>query len=155
MVKSYQGVQMAKPDVAPQPVAVRDYMSSRLITFHPDQSISEVVATLLKKRISGAPVINDRHELIGVISEGDCLKEIVKGKYLNYPMLDGRVADHMARNVKYIMPDISIFEAAKMFLNLKIRRFPVLDENMKLIGQISQKDIMRAVNNVKSENWHQ
>ena len=155
MVKSYQGVQMAKPDVAPQPVAVRDYMSSRLITFHPDQSISEVVATLLKKRISGAPVINDRHELVGVISEGDCLKEIVKGKYLNYPMLDGRVADHMARNVKYIMPDISIFEAAKMFLNLKIRRFPVLDENMKLIGQISQKDIMRAVNNVKSENWHQ
>ncbi|MFY0627333.1 MAG: CBS domain-containing protein [Reichenbachiella sp.] len=156
MVKSFQGVQMAKPEVLTnQPISVSDYMSSRLITFHPDQSISEVVETLLKKRISGAPVVNDRKELVGVISEGDCLKEIVKGKYLNYPMLDGTVKDHMAKNVKYIMPDVSIFEAAKMFLNLKIRRFPVLDTNMKLIGQISQKDIMRAVNSIKSENWHQ
>ncbi len=155
MVKSFQGVQMVRPEaVVSQPIAVSDYMSTRLITFHPDQSISEVVSTLLKKRISGAPVINDQKELVGVISEGDCLKEIVKGKYLNYPMLDGKVRDHMARNVKYIMPDVSIFEAAKMFLNMKIRRFPVLDHHMRLIGQISQKDIMRAVDKIQSANWH-
>ena len=155
MVKSFQGVQEMKPKVAEaQPISVADYMSTRLITFHPEQSMSEVVDVLLKHRISGAPVVNDRKELVGVISEGDCLKEIVKGKYLNYPRLDGRVQDHMAKNVKYITPNVNIFEAAKMFLNLKIRRFPVLDHDMKLIGQISQKDIMRAVSGIRSENWH-
>lgn len=155
MVKSYQGAFEVKSKVAePQSISVADYMSTRLITFHPDQTISEVVAVLLKHRISGAPVVNDMKELVGVVSEGDCLKEIVKGKYLNYPRLDGKVSEHMATNVKYITPEVNIFEAAKMFLNLKIRRFPVLDHNMKLIGQISQKDIMRAVNKIKSENWH-
>ncbi len=156
MVKSFQGEFHLRSDVAvlEQPVSVGDYMSTTLITFHPEQSINEVVSVLLKKKISGGPVINDRKELVGVISEGDCLKEIVKGKYLNYPRMDGKVKDHMATNVKYIMPDVNIFEAAKMFLNLKIRRFPVLDEHMRLIGQISQKDIMRAVQSIKSENWH-
>lgn len=156
MVKSYQGVQKVEPSkkFELQPISVSDYMSTRLITFRPDQLMHEVVDVLLKNRISGAPVVNKRNELVGVISEGDCLKEIVKGKYLNYPRMDGQVKDYMAKNVKYINGDTNIFEAAKMFLTLKIRRFPVLDYNNKLIGQISQKDIMRAVSTIRSENWH-
>lgn len=154
MVKSYQGAQIEKDtSVVAQPVSVSDYMSTRLITFHPEQSMMEVVDQLLKHRISGAPVVNDQHELCGVISEGDCLKEVVKGKYHNHPIMDGKVKDHMAQNVITIRPGTNIFEAANMFLEKKIRRFPVLDETGKLVGQISQKDIMRAVKNIKSENW--
>ncbi|WP_317042049.1 CBS domain-containing protein [Reichenbachiella faecimaris] len=154
MVKSYQGAQIEKDtSVETQPVSVSDYMSTRLITFHPEQSMMEVVDQLLKHRISGAPVVNDQKELCGVISEGDCLKEVVKGKYHNHPIMDGKVKDHMAQNVITILPGTNIFEAANMFLEKKIRRFPVLDETGKLVGQISQKDIMRAVKNIKSENW--
>ncbi|MEO9802220.1 MAG: CBS domain-containing protein [Reichenbachiella sp.] len=155
MVKNYKGAQIEKEDVLEiQPVSVGDYMSTRLITFHPDQSIMDVVDQLLKHRISGAPVVNDQKELCGVISEGDCLKEVVKGKYHNLPVMDGKVKDHMAKNVVTILPGMNIFEAANMFLEKKIRRFPVLDEAGRLVGQISQKDIMRAVKNIKSENWH-
>ncbi|MGL1887812.1 MAG: CBS domain-containing protein [Reichenbachiella sp.] len=155
MVKNYRGVQELKPVVVKiQPISVKDYMSKRLITFHPDQTIMEVVESLLKNKISGAPVINDMKELVGVISEGDCLKEVVKGKYHNMPIMDGQVKDHMAKDVIRIHPETNIFEAAKMFLEMKIRRFPVLDDYGHLIGQISQKDIMRAVKNIKSENWH-
>ena len=154
MVKNYQGVQIQKEtNIEVQPVSVSDYMTKRLITFHPDQSMMDVVEQLLKNRISGAPVINDQKELCGVISEGDCLKEVVKGKYLNHPIMDGKVKDHMATNVITIKPETNIFEAANMFLEKKIRRFPVLDETGKLVGQISQKDIMRAVKKIKSENW--
>lgn len=155
MVKNYKGVKIEKEEtLEAQPVSVSDYMSTRLITFRPEQSIMEVVDQLLKHRISGAPVINNQKELCGVISEGDCLKEVVKGKYHNLPVMDGTVGDHMAKNVITISPGTNIFEAAKMFLEKKIRRFPVLDEQGKLVGQISQKDIMRAVKNIKSENWH-
>ncbi|UXX78216.1 CBS domain-containing protein [Reichenbachiella carrageenanivorans] len=154
MVKNYKGAQITKEDtIETQPVSVSDYMSTRLITFHPDQSIMEVVEQLLKHKISGAPVVNDQKELCGIISEGDCLKEVVKGKYHNHPIMDGKVSDHMAKNVITIHPGLNIFEAAQMFLEKKIRRFPVLDETGKLVGQISQKDIMRAVQNIKSENW--
>lgn len=155
MVKNYKGAQIEKADTLQmQPVSVSDYMTTQLITFHPDQCIMEVVDQLLKHRISGAPVINDQKELCGVISEGDCLKEVVKGKYHNLPVMDGKVSEHMAKNVVTIRPSMNIFEAANMFLDKKIRRFPVLDEMGKLVGQISQKDIMRAVKNIKSENWH-
>ncbi|MCV9386203.1 CBS domain-containing protein [Reichenbachiella ulvae] len=155
MVKSYRGVQEEKPVVIEtQRISVKDYMSTHLITFHPDQSIMEVVQELLTHRISGAPVVNSMGELVGVISEGDCLKEVVKGKYHNLPSMCGKVKDHMATNVVRIHPEMNVFEAARMFLEMKIRRFPVLDDHGRLIGQISQKDVMRAVQNLKTENWH-
>lgn len=155
MVKSYRGVQEEKPTVIEtQRISVKDYMSIHLITFHPEQSMMEVVDKLLTHRISGAPVINDMGEMVGVISEGDCLKEVVKGKYHNIPTMTGKVKDHMTTDVVRIHPEMNVFEAAKMFLEMKIRRFPVQDDHGRLIGQISQKDVMRAVQNLKTENWH-
>jgi len=154
MVKSFQGERVIKPkEVKMPPILVSDHMATRLITFKPEQSINEVIETLLSRRISGAPVVNDENELIGVISEGDCLKEVVKGKYDNLPILSGKVSEYMSTQVVSISSETNIFEAAKMFLGRRIRRFPVIKDG-KLIGQISQKDIMKAVLKLKSENWH-
>lgn len=153
MVKSFQGVRQVKPTKAePQPATVADYMSTRLITFHPDQTMDQVIKVLLQKKISGGPVIDDDNNLVGVISEGDCLKEVVKGKYTNTPNLSGLVRDHMATEVKTIEPEKNVFEAAHMFLTLRLRRFPVVRDG-KLLGQISQKDVMRAVQNLKESTW--
>ena len=152
MVKSYRGVQIQKEPVKSQSVSVGDYMSKKLITFKPEQHMDEVVNSLLKNRISGAPVVNDEGELIGVISEGDCMKEVVRGKYNNMPTLSGTVADHMSTNVISTSPETNIFDMANKFLELRIRRFPVVDLG-KLVGQISQKDVMRAVHSMKSATW--
>lgn len=152
MVKSYRGIPVEKPKTTEQKVTVEDYMSSKLITFTPDQHMDEVIESLLKNRISGAPVINKEGELVGVISEGDCMKEVVKGKYNNMPNLMGLVGEYMTQNVVSIPPETNIFEAAKMFLEKRIRRFPVVNRG-KLVGQISQKDIMRAVHKMQSQTW--
>ncbi len=153
MVKSYRGVieEVSKEPEAPA-ILVSDHMATKLITFGPDQSIFEVIDTLLSNRISGGPVVNENGELVGVISEGDCLKQVVKGKYDNHPNLAGKVSDYMATNITTISPETNIFEAAKMFLNHRLRRFPVVRDG-KIIGQISQKDIMRAVTKIKSSTW--
>lgn len=151
MVMSYRGVAVPKAEEA-QSIQVSDYMAVKLITFKPYQSMHEVIEKLLKHKISGGPVIDDDKNLVGVISEGDCLKEVARGKYHNIPILSGYVEDHMAKNVITVKPDLNIFEAAKLFLEKRLRRFPVV-ENGKLIGQISQKDVMRAVLNIKSSNW--
>jgi CBS domain-containing protein len=153
MVQSYRGniTKVAKGG-GPQADTVGDYMTRKLTTFTPDQPMFEVVQMLLKHKISGAPVIDANGQLCGVISEGDCLKEVVKGKYNNMPNLAGKASDHMTANVITIAPDVNIFDAANMFLNKRIRRFPVVDGG-KLVGQISQKDIMRAVLKMKSATW--
>lgn len=153
MVQSYRGTITKDKDVkVQQAVTVADYMSRRLITFSPDQPMFEVVQTLLKNKISGAPVVDEYGQLCGVVSEGDCLKEVVKGKYNNMPNLAGYASDHMTTDVISISPETNIFDAANMFLSKRIRRFPVVTEG-KLVGQISQKDIMRAVLKMKSSTW--
>ncbi len=151
MVMSYRGAEAPKT-IEPQSVKVEDYMARKLITFKPEQAMHEVVDELMRYKISGGPVVNSNGELVGVISEGDCLKEVVKGKYDNMPIFTGLVAEHMAEDVVTVSPDLNIFEAAKMFLEKRLRRFPVVYEG-KLIGQISQKDVMKAVLNTKSATW--
>ncbi len=151
MVMSYQG---ARPDPPKemQQVQVKDYMTKKLVTFNPEQSMDEVIDTLLASNISGAPVVDADNHLVGIISEGDCLKQVIRGKYNNTFHDTGKVGDRMSTDVKTITPGMNVFEAAQMFLDLKLRRFPVLDEG-KLVGQISQQDIMRAIQSLKKVTW--
>ncbi|RZS96237.1 CBS domain-containing protein [Cecembia calidifontis] len=152
MVKSFQGVRVVEPKKASPPILVKDYMSTNLVTFQPEDSIDYVLEMLTKRKISGAPVVNSHGHLVGIISEVDCLKEIIKGKYSNTPKFPGTVADHMTADVITLSPDLSLFDAAQRFLELKIRRFPVLKDG-KLIGQISLSDIIRAFPKLKSTTW--
>ena len=152
-IKSFQGSRRSQnktPDATP--FRVRDYMTTDLITFNPKQSVEEVIDTLIKYRISGGPVVNEKQELIGIISEGDCIKQISDSRYYNMPLDNNSVEKHMARNVETIDGDMNVFDAANKFLNAKRRRFPIV-ENGKLIGQISQKDILKAAMKLKGQNW--
>lgn len=153
MVISYKGVMQERPKRTAAPaVTVADYMSTKLITFRPDQTMDEVIEALIKYKISGGPVVGASGELVGVISEGDCMKEVVRGKYNNMPNLSGMVAQHMSTGVISISPETNIFDCAKMFLEKRIRRFPVVSMG-RLVGQISQRDIMRAVHGMKTTTW--
>ncbi len=152
---SYRGARAEEdPKDRQEDIKIRDFMTplNILITFKPEQTIDDVMSTLIKKGISGGPVLDEDGQLVGLISEGDCLREVVKGKYYNSPTASGRVKDHMAINVITVQPDMNIFDLAQMFLELKFRRFPVIEDG-KLIGQISQSNIMKAVLELKNENW--
>lgn len=88
-IKSFQGSRRQQSTVTNDtPLKVSDYMTRDLITFTPDQTIETVMQTLIKHRISGGPVVNEKHELIGIISEGDCIKQISESRYYNMPMQD-------------------------------------------------------------------
>ncbi|SHN34486.1 CBS domain-containing protein [Cyclobacterium lianum] len=152
MVKSFQGVREAPIKKSNQPLLVSDHMSTNLVTFHPEDSIDHVIIVMTRKRISGAPVVDGDGNLVGMISEGDCLKEIVKGQYTNTPKFPGTVQDHMTREVITMSPDISIFDAADQFLTMRIRRFPVVKDGV-LVGQISVSDIIRAMPKLKASTW--
>ncbi len=150
-IKSFQGPRR-KPQEEEVPLRVRDYMTQKLITFSPDQSVEEVIEELIRYKISGGPVVNEKNELVGIISEGDCIRHVSESRYHNLPSENRKVAQHMAKNVETIDGDMNIFDAANKFLNDRRRRFPIV-ENGVLVGQISQKDILKATLRLKSQNW--
>lgn len=127
-------------------------MSRSLTTFRPEQSVLEVMNTLIKKKISGGPVVNDKNELVGIISEGDCMKQISSSRYHNHPMQDAKVQDHMIKEVETIDGNMNLFDAADKFLTAKRRRFPIVEEG-KLVGLISQKDVLKAALELKGNSW--
>jgi len=152
-IKSFLGSRRKQQKTSKEiPFKVSDYMTRKLITFKSDEQMEKVIDTLIKYRISGAPVVNDKHELIGIISEGDCIKQISDSRYHNLPMQNDVVEKHMVKNVDTIDGNMNIFDAANKFLESKHRRFPIVD-NGKLVGQISQKDILKAALALKGHNW--
>jgi CBS domain-containing protein len=152
-IKSFQGRRAEPEKVETAPVSISDYMSTNLITFNEDQTIFEVMELFLKHKISGGCVVDEKNRLIGVISEGDCIKHISDSRYYNMPDDLNTVKQRMTCNVETIDAGMNVLDAAKKFIECKFRRFPVVKDG-KLIGQISQRDVLRAALNLKSNNWY-
>ncbi|SIT05213.1 CBS domain-containing protein [Zobellia uliginosa] len=153
-IKSFQGPR-AKVDVKKEyeaPILVSDYMTKKLVTFKPDQSILEVMELFTKHNISGGPVMDDNGFLVGIISEADCMKQISESRYFNQPILDKSVEKFMTKEVETIPHDISIFDAASIFDKHNRRRLPVMKDGI-LVGQISRKDIVIAALKLTGHNW--
>jgi len=138
-------------DTKPASETIEKYMVplSNMVTFKPDQPIQEVISTIVNKKIAGAPVLDDQHHLVGIISEKDCLRLIVDQAYYNMPPETRKVSDYMTPKVQSLSPKTTIVEAAIEFLNSAIRRFPIVENGM-LIGQVSRRHILRAAQNLKS-----
>jgi len=151
-IKSFQGERETNKKLEQPTVLVKDIMTSNLVLFTVEQSIHEVMNSFIKNKISGGPVVDDRGKLIGVISEGDCMKEVSDSRYFNMPILDKSVGHFMTKEVETLPASMTLFDAASRFHETSRRRFPVLDNN-KLVGQISRKDIVIAAINLKSQSW--
>ncbi|WP_103866524.1 MULTISPECIES: CBS domain-containing protein [Aquimarina] len=149
---SFQGARSKTKKSDETLIKVSDYMTRDLITFSPDQSVMEVVESLIKHKISGGPVVDENNQLLGIISEGDCLKQLNESRYYNMPIDDAKVEKFMVKDVETIDGNLNIFDAANKFLETKRRRFPILEDG-KLVGQISQKDVMKAALQLNSQNW--
>ena len=133
--------------------SVTKYMATKLITFTPDIDIRTAIQTIVKNKISGAPVVNKKGELVGIISEKDCIKTIVEGPYNRLPGGKGTVGDFMSTAVTTISSDKTVLDAAYEFALTQYRRFPVTEDG-RLVGQISRRDILRAILKLKPEITH-
>jgi CBS domain-containing protein len=125
-------------------VKVRDYMTTSLVVFRPQTELFHAIDQLLRSKISGAPVVDDEGHLVGVLSEVDCLKGILSGSYYDYESLGGTVSECMSTLVETVAVEDDILQVSERFIRNGRRRFPVVD-NGKLVGQISRRDVLRAV----------
>lgn len=152
-IKNFQGKRDTSQNKETEQILVADYMTTKLITFKADDSLDHVISQLITYKISGGPVVNEKNDLIGIISETDCIKHISESKYYNMPAdTNNTVGKYMVKDVDTIDKDMNIFDAAFKFISSHRRRFPVV-ENGKLIGQLSQKDVLKAAIALKGNTW--
>ncbi len=128
-----------------KPGLVKDYMSGRLVTFSPDTDVLDAVHELVEHRIAGAPVVDDHGNLVGMLSEFDCMQLVLAAGYHGEP--GGPVSDLMVTDVMTVDANMSIVDAAELFITARFRRFPVTKDN-RLVGQISRRDVLRALGEI-------
>ena len=128
---------------------VDEYMTKDLVTFHPDTPLREVIHSLLENRITGAPVMNEKREVVGLIDDKDCLKLMFDSLYHNMPVRNKVAKDYMSNVMKSVQTHTDIMEAANLFLTTPYKRLLVLDENKNLMGQISRRDILQAIEDIE------
>lgn len=124
---------------------VRDFMTKDLVTFNAEVEILHAVNIMIENDIAAAPVVDDEGTLVGIITERDCLNVVLNAGY--HSEYGGQVSEFMSKDVNTIEANESIIDAAKLFFGDKFHRYPVL-ENGRLVGQISRRDVLRALVNL-------
>ena len=125
-------------------VELRNYMVIHPVTVTADMSIFEASHKILEYKLSGVCVVDDDNNLLGVLSELDCLRAIVDKVYENGETDAGKVADVMTHNVEVNHPHDQITDVAISMLDHKHRRRPVVI-NGKLVGQVTCRQILKAI----------
>jgi CBS domain-containing protein len=143
-------------------MTVRDVMTTPVIIVRPDTPLKEVAQVLTLHLISGVPVVDDAGRIVGLISETDLLVKEAGPEAVQHRLLvrfvgeseateaqlakvDAIVArDAMTVPALVIDPDRPIHEAAKLMVERRINRLPVVDAQGRLVGIVSRADIVRA-----------
>ncbi len=137
------------PDSHHVPTA-RDIMTHALITFRPETNIFEAIQKLVGRRISGAPVVDELGQMLGMLSELDCLNVLASDEFHDDDHSGSTVSDYMSTTFETAAPEADIYWLAQHFLQRSVRRFPVV-EGGRLLGQVSLSDVLRGIEEMRKK----
>ncbi|PKH05463.1 CBS domain-containing protein [Moritella sp. Urea-trap-13] len=105
-------------------------------------SLVAVVELFAKHQINAVPVVNPANEVIGFVSESDCMQALISGSYhCDKPAI---VNDVMSKNVVSVSPQDSIVDIAIRMTKDNFSVYPVVEAS-KLVGIISRRDILQVL----------
>lgn len=149
-----------QPLPADRPVA--DFMTRQVVTVSPETPVVRVVELLLGKLYRALPVVDAQGHVLGIITNGDLLEKggllarIEVGQRLGADELRGLLAQVqadkvagqiMSKPVVTVHANDALGHVVQLMLDRSFKRFPVVDNQDRLIGMISRLDILRAVAN--------
>jgi CBS domain-containing protein len=117
---------------------IGELMTRQPITVRETTSLKDATSLLTRYQISGLPVVDDTHTMVGIISEFDLIAK-----------QGNTVKDIMTKSVISVTPDTPVELVSHLLTDHRIRRLPVLSEG-KLVGIVSRSDIIRML----SLQWH-
>jgi len=141
---------------------VNEIMTKEITSLSPEADAKEALDLLLKIKISGLPVIDDKNKLVGMLTEKEILSAILpsyvekvgKFVYEENPKVvkqkisalqNMKVKDLMRKNVVTVDEDTTLCEAARIMLTQKARRLPVLNKAQDVIGIVARGDVVKAL----------
>jgi CBS domain-containing protein len=120
---------------------VGEVMTRGVITIGEEESVASAMKTMVERHVSSIIVKKkDDADVYGIVTRKDIIHSVVGRS--NDPK-DMTVADVMTKPVMTITPSMDVVAAAKLMEKTKVRRFPVVENNV-LVGLISNSDIFRA-----------
>ena len=129
-------------------ITAKDYMTGVRLTFTTDMDVLQAIRLLLQKQVTGAPVVDKVGNLIGMLTEKDCMQVALNAGY--HEQWGGPVSDFMHTGVVTVDADTNIVGVAELLSECEHRTCPVLYEN-RLVGQITRRDILRALDTLSRE----
>ncbi len=125
----------------------RECMTTRVLSFSPDDDLFAAMDLLLKNHFAAAPVIDGEGNLLGVLTEKDCLRVLSSFTYDDRP--EGAKVRGYQSDVQLVCePELDIFQVADRFLETNFPLMPVLDQG-KVVGVISRRDTLRGVQELR------
>ncbi len=145
---------------------VKDVMTKEVITVTTKDAVEKCAKLMQENSISGLPVLDEQGKVVGMITEGDLIRrasrvkapgylEILGGLiYLGSPKkfveelqraMSLEAGRMMSGNVVSVSPEDDVEKAATLMVDKHISRLPVLDEEGRLAGIISRRDIMKSL----------
>src|SRR5262245_30309110 len=141
------------------PMKLSEILTSDPIAVGPETPLKDVAAILIEKGISGVPVIGERLEVLGVVSEADIIAKeagpdprdrrliswLLGGMHVNEEKVAARTAaEAMGAPAITVGAGETVAVAARLMLSNGIKRLPVVDEDGALIGIVTRTDLVRA-----------
>jgi CBS domain-containing protein len=118
---------------------VSDSMTRDVQLASPEQTLMEVAHAMASGDFGALPV-GDRDRLVGMITDRDI---VVRGVALGKPP-ETPVRDVMSHELQYCHADDSLEEVTRKFAASQLRRLPVVDEHMRLVGILALSDVARS-----------
>ena len=130
---------------------VSKWMSPRVFTLQPSDSISAAIHLMKEKKIRRIPIVNEGGKLVGIVSDRD-LKDVSPSRATTldiwelHAVLDKlKISDIMTKKPFTVAPDTPIERAAQIMLEKKVEGLPVLDAKGTLVGILTEGDVFRAL----------
>ena len=133
--------------IKPQ-LTVRDLMLHEVMTATPDMKARAAVDIMIGKRQRALPVVDDKLEVLGIVTEWDVLRALVP----HIPRVaeagaaadDPAVREIMTRAVLCVPEEMGIAEAVNLMINKKVEQCPVVRDSV-FVGMLSRSDIIRKL----------
>ncbi len=134
---SIKNLEKKAEDAKISDLSVLDFMSKHVISLVDGTKIFTAIQTLSTHQISGAPVVDSRGRLLGIISEYDLL--------LQAATKDLSSAMTYSTEVLTLSAEATLREVLVLLYKNKYRRLPVVDQNKKVLGVVSRIDVLNRL----------
>jgi CBS domain-containing membrane protein len=141
-------------------VTVAEIMTREVVAVQTDTALTEVAEAMGKRGISGVPVLDENHKVVGVVSEKDFLSRMGVKESQNFmslvasclrtkgcvalPIKKQTAGDLMSAPAVTVSPETRVRDLAELFTARHINRAPVTDAEGRVVGIITRGDLIGA-----------